>query len=135
MSTSETITKTDLKNILDEVLPSCAVDYVVEQGTSGDWKYRKWNSGKAEAWVNSSATIAISTASGSIYFGNTSISIPSAIGFLTITHANIEYVGAEGTWTKLTSRSTSAISFSFASSISRSSSARTICGYVVGTWK
>lgn len=25
-------------------------DYVVEQGTSGDWTYRKWNSGKAECW-------------------------------------------------------------------------------------
>ena len=26
-------------------------DYVVEQGTSGNWKYRKWNSGIAECWV------------------------------------------------------------------------------------
>ena len=25
-------------------------DYVVEQGTSGIWTYRKWNSGKAECW-------------------------------------------------------------------------------------
>jgi hypothetical protein len=25
-------------------------DYVVAQGTSGDWSYRKWNSGKAECW-------------------------------------------------------------------------------------
>ena len=26
------------------------VDYVVEQGTSGGWTYRKWASGKAECW-------------------------------------------------------------------------------------
>ena len=25
-------------------------DYVVEQGTSGIWTYRKWNSGVAEIW-------------------------------------------------------------------------------------
>lgn len=25
-------------------------DYVVEEGTSGIWTYRKWNSGKAELW-------------------------------------------------------------------------------------
>jgi len=25
-------------------------DYVVEQGTSGIWTYRKWNSGKSECW-------------------------------------------------------------------------------------
>lgn len=26
------------------------VDYIVEQGTSGIWTYRKWNSGLAECW-------------------------------------------------------------------------------------
>lgn len=28
------------------------VDHVVEQGTSGTWTYRKWNSGLAECWCN-----------------------------------------------------------------------------------
>ena len=31
-------------------------DYVVEQGTQGDWTYRKWNSGFAECWRNVSVT-------------------------------------------------------------------------------
>ena len=26
-------------------------DYIVEQGTSGNWAYRKWNSGTAECWL------------------------------------------------------------------------------------
>lgn len=26
-------------------------DYVVEEGTSGIWQYRKWNSGIMEAWI------------------------------------------------------------------------------------
>lgn len=37
---------------LNGILPSKAVDYIVEQGTSGIWTYRKWNSGKYEATIN-----------------------------------------------------------------------------------
>lgn len=42
-------------------------DYIVEQGTSGIWTYRKWNSGAAECWGNQSFTTAVSTASGGGY--------------------------------------------------------------------
>lgn len=31
-------------------------DFVVEQGTDGDWIYRKWNSGIAECWCKKTAT-------------------------------------------------------------------------------
>lgn len=41
-------------------------DYVVEQGTSGNWAYRKWNSGVAECWGLHSKTI--SGVSGSTPF-------------------------------------------------------------------
>lgn len=27
-----------------------AIDYIVEEGTSGNWSYRKWNSGIGECW-------------------------------------------------------------------------------------
>lgn len=27
-------------------------DFIVEQGTSGNWIYRKWNSGNIELWTN-----------------------------------------------------------------------------------
>ena len=36
-------------------------DFVVEQGTSGIWQYRKWNSGAAECWGIYTASIAITT--------------------------------------------------------------------------
>lgn len=42
-------------------------DYIVEQGTSGIWTYKKWNSGTVEAWANVSTTQAIATALGGIY--------------------------------------------------------------------
>ena len=41
------------KTILDS---SNTADHVVEQGTQGDWTYRKWNSGFAECWRNVSVT-------------------------------------------------------------------------------
>ena len=53
------ITAENLNAIQDELirvggsgtLP--VADYVVEQGTSGIWTYRKWNSGISECWLNS----------------------------------------------------------------------------------
>lgn len=60
MSTDNTITKTDLKNILEQTIPTVdhvkeqLEDYVIDQGTSGAWNYRKWNSGYVEAWAQAS---------------------------------------------------------------------------------
>ena len=43
-------------------------DFVVEQGISGDWTYRKWNSGIAECWRTwTSAAFAPATAVGGFY--------------------------------------------------------------------
>lgn len=44
------------------------VDYIIEQGTSGIWRYRKYNSGIAELWGKSAAyTVSISNPWGSVY--------------------------------------------------------------------
>lgn len=56
-------------------------DYVVEQGTQGDWTYRKWNSGFAECWRNVSVTPSNVNANNSITmdlpftFANTSYNV------------------------------------------------------------
>lgn len=39
-----------LKDGSDNLFPTPPNDYIVEQGTSGIWTYRKWNSGIAECW-------------------------------------------------------------------------------------
>ena len=45
-------------------------DYIVEQGTSGRWTYRKWNSGIGECWGQfSTDNITVSTAWGQVYYG------------------------------------------------------------------
>lgn len=44
----------------DEALINLGVeDYIVAEGVSGNWKYRKWNSGKAECWCKIAVTVPI----------------------------------------------------------------------------
>lgn len=58
-------------------------DWVTKQGTSGSWKYRKWHSGKVEAWARwNVGSVAITTASpayGGYRSGELSFAIPSGI--------------------------------------------------------
>lgn len=47
------------------------VDYVVEQGVSGKWEYKKWSSGKLECeGIFSTDSLAVTTAWGSVYAGS-----------------------------------------------------------------
>jgi hypothetical protein len=56
------------KTILDS---NNTADYVVEQGTSGIWTYRKWNSGLAECWGIYTMTSACTKAWGALYYSDT----------------------------------------------------------------
>lgn len=70
---------------IDAIIPNSMAtakpvdDYIVEQGTSGIWTYRKWNSGVAECWGRGSFTI---NSKGTVwnqtvyYFGLTTIDYP-----------------------------------------------------------
>ena len=56
-----------------------AVDYVVEEGTSGSWHYRKWNSGIGECWLSgyNPGSYTCGTTRGSLYSGgNLSLTFP-----------------------------------------------------------
>ena len=61
-----------------ELLADLGADYIVEQGTSGIWTYRKWSSGVAECW-GSYATTGGSSAEGSLYWKGTSTAYPSGL--------------------------------------------------------
>lgn len=79
------ITADNLNAIQDELirvggagtLP--VADYVVEQGTSGIWTYRKWNSGLSECFggLNVSPTSPISE--GSLYYKSVGVSYPTGL--------------------------------------------------------
>ena len=95
---SEAITRNDLTEILNAVLPSTAVDYVVEEGTSGIWTYRKWNSGIAECWGTYTLSYTSMASWGSMYYSQpyATISFPTGL-FVDIPTANFTRVrGAEG---------------------------------------
>ena len=54
-------------------------DYIVEQGTSGIWTYRKWNSGIAECWGVASFTPSSPNTEGSLYYKYVSTNFPSGL--------------------------------------------------------
>ena len=59
---------------------STLADFVVQQGTSGNWYYRKWNSGRAECWGNIVINTAITSSIGSIYYAAIeNIAFPSGL--------------------------------------------------------
>lgn len=73
-------------------------DYIVEQGTSGIWTYRKWNSGIAECWGTYHWNITSWTKWGEIYYSNGSgnINYPSRL-FKTSTAPTAIAVGRSNT--------------------------------------
>lgn len=55
-------------------------DYVVEQGTSGIWTYRKWSSGVAECWLENdlslNGTTPVAYMNGSAYYSYATFNLP-----------------------------------------------------------
>lgn len=54
-------------------------DYVAEEGTSGSWQYRKWNSGIMEAWLTSQMSVtedSIQPLMGGMY-ASVEVNVPS----------------------------------------------------------
>lgn len=74
----------DVKALLTKILDAIKVDYIVEQGTSGGWTYRKWNSGLAECWRNSTGSIPSGWSSSGI-----TINLPFT--FLTVTESFAQF--------------------------------------------
>ena len=62
-------------------LPGTLADYVIEAGTSSGWTYRKWASGKVEAWIKDYqlSNLAPSTWVSPINYKDTTITIPSGL--------------------------------------------------------
>lgn len=57
-----------------------ATDYIIEQGTSGFWNYRKWNSGVAECWGRTTQSNKSFSAWGTGYsFDTTAESYPAEL--------------------------------------------------------
>lgn len=113
-------------------------DFVIEQGTSGNWSYRKYNSGIYEAWYTGTNTFAIdgrfSAASPVLYYGAIqNLSLPFAV-------TSIQYVDVKafysnwGVWTAITQANSSGIKYQSLSAVARTSVTYAIRGYIKGTY-
>lgn len=72
-----------------EIKGNMISDFVVEQGTSGIWTYRKWNSGIAECWGSTVVNVTCPNQSGNVWFSDVKeIELPSAL-FTTCISGNI----------------------------------------------
>ena len=67
-------------------------DYVVEEGTSGEWTYRKWASGIAECWVDTSGTWSSDGTVCGWYYRLATINLPSGL------FIKVKACSASGTW-------------------------------------
>lgn len=135
MSYSETITKADLENVLNEVLPSTSVDYIVEQGTSGDSSYRKWNSGIAECWIRTTQNVALNNAYGSMYQGTWSWTFPLTFTTApTVTCSELRW-GTGASWGTIAAATTTSATLRGIDVTSRASGSCAISAYAIGKWK
>jgi len=135
---SETITRNDLTNILNEVLPSQSVDYIVEQGTDiNGWYYRKWNSGIAEAWKEEVKNAVVNSTWGNLYTSPTlSSSFPAGL-FTSVPCVSIYVTGSYSAFlTNSSTTSKDTITYTICRPTSVSSSQDyTAHIRAVGTWK
>jgi len=101
-------------NVLSNKIDAATlVDYVTEQASSGDWRYRKWHSGKIEAWYEGTfSTAASTTARGSLYYSTWTLTIPSAIGFTVAPNTLIGNTGDSTTVIAVNGSATSATAMS-----------------------
>ena len=76
-----------------------AADYIIEQGISGMWTYRKWNSGIAECWgTEASRSYAMTTNYGNgVWYESYSVSLPSGLFVLAPTVTSSRCAGSQGT--------------------------------------
>ena len=78
---------------------TAVVDFVIEEGTSGIWTYRKWSSGVAECWCKHTQTLDISTSwAVGWYTTGTSgftLALPTSL-FKDTPHFDITFTGSHG---------------------------------------
>ena len=74
-------------------------DYIIETKTVGNWKYEKWNSGKAEAWTIGKQTVSGATSQGTSTIGyDWSITATLPISFVTVEDVSGQGAPYQGVW-------------------------------------
>lgn len=86
-------------------------DFVTDQGTSSSWYYRKWKSGKIEAWTtyNAGSQTPSQWVTG-WYYKDVNVAIPSGIFSATPTHVQATNIGSDYQYSVFTACPTSSTS-------------------------
>jgi len=113
-------------------------DYIVEQGTSGIWTYRKWNSGVAECWGTSTKSNVSMSSWGSLYYGtiaadsfpsNLFLYAPNALMFARVS-------GGNGWLTQTTNMTKSTTGIRYVIGVTNTTlSSVEIVTHAIGRWK
>ena len=127
------------KFTLKETIPESAVDYIVEQGTSGEWTYRKWSSGIAECWRQSgsySEAMTNNYGNGN-YYTTDYFGFPSNL-FTSVKYVDVHRAGGTGVGlvsTSVYSYSTTRVDFYIWNNGSSLTTNLAFSIYAKGTWK
>lgn len=111
-------------------------DYVVAQGESGGWRYRKWDSGWAECWRVSQVTPTTFTTNGALYYTDI-ITTPYPFDFAGAPLAFISSYNSNVIGATMNGNNLGAISIRLATTTNNAASYvdKTIKVYVAGLWK
>lgn len=112
------------------------VDYVVAQGSSGGWPYRKWASGWAECWHATKVTPKTFTANGTLYYTDI-ITIPYPFNFANAPVAFVSSYNSNVIGATMNGNDLGSISIRMITTTNTASNYadRTIKIYVSGRWK
>lgn len=68
-------------------------DFIIDQGTSGDWMYRKWKSGFCELWLSKTINTTITNAWGNLYtsgqLSSTDVNFPFTFAAVPIVNVSL----------------------------------------------
>lgn len=108
-------------------------DYVIEQGTSGSWTYRKWNSGIAECWRYWNGSKSLSATFAGWYYYSGAFNLPNDL-FATVKYASVNARQGTGlTFANVNTFNKTAVYFQVISSQYSGDAWQNI--YVLGQWK
>lgn len=121
---------------LDQIMDYIADNTIVDQGTSGDWEYRKWSDGTAECWGQITGSSGAPSALGGFYGkALTNISFPSSL-FTNTPRAfsNCTAWGSGYHWSMLYGISTSSFNLAMIRNDNNSGNYY-VDVYAIGKWK
>ena len=80
-----------------DTLDKLGVDYVTASGTSGEWWYRKWKSGRAECGIDSHnfGTVNVDQAWGAMFVSANQTFGAYPFSFAAKPHVNIQFQGSD----------------------------------------